>query len=201
MNIKRDRFLKDVLRFTRLEKLPSTEYKKSTPWMKAIVETLKSDGSEGYCVVKTIDGENFRVIKDFGTVSPIVKYGKFYPYSSINGRYLPSAKNRKELVEYLSTVYKDYTSEQIDSMSDDDIKKLVYMNAVDIATENGEYEERMYEERKKYVAEVKSEEEALEESHDEDYLKKKDELINYQNKVKDETKKQRKTRRTAKKSN
>lgn len=195
---KREEALKDVLLYTRLPSLPSEDYKGNLPWMKAIIETVKADCSESYCVAKTIDGESFRIIKDFGSTSPIVKYGKVYPYSMIREKYLPSANNREELVEYLASVYKEYSKEQIDAMSDDDIKKLVYREAVRITTENEKYETKMFMERKKYVDNVKLEEESTEESKDEEYLQKKDELINYQKKVKNETKKQRKTSKKSK---
>ena len=73
-------------------------------WIRALALVSKRDGSKAYvAIAKGKKGED-RIIKDFGSISQIVKVEEVYPYSYLDDSYLPTfeTKTRQERLNWLS---------------------------------------------------------------------------------------------------
>ena len=73
-------------------------------WLRALALVSKRDGSKGYvALVKGKNGDD-RIIKDFGSIAPIVSIEETYPYVYLDSNYLPSfeSKKREDRIKWLS---------------------------------------------------------------------------------------------------
>ena len=93
----------NALSWASLRELPSKDDGEHI-WIRALALVSKRDGSKGYvALAKGKNGED-RVIKDFGSISQIVKMEEVYPYSYLSDDYLPifETKTRQERINWLS---------------------------------------------------------------------------------------------------
>jgi hypothetical protein len=91
------------LSWASLRELPEKDNGENV-WIKALALVSKRDGSKAYvALVKGKDGED-RLIKDFGSVSQIVKYDEIRPYVYLDSSYLPTfeAKKREDKIKWLA---------------------------------------------------------------------------------------------------
>lgn len=181
--MKREDVLPEVLKWTKAPALFEPATDKPYPWVKAIVETVKADGSESYAVAYTIDGDKFRIVKDFGNLSPIVKYGKIYPYYYMHERFIPNARNREDIITYLISVHGEDQAEKIRGLNNDELKKLIFANAARLAIESHIESQEYFAEKDKYLSSYQEELDNMKESKDKEYLEQKNKLEEYQKKV------------------
>ena len=87
-NIK-ERTLVEALSFCGVRELPE-ELKGKEVWIKAIGLVSKVDGSQSYVYLERGELGASNIKKDFGTLSPIVKIDKIYPYLYLSGSSYPS---------------------------------------------------------------------------------------------------------------
>lgn len=100
-------------------------------WIEAIGIVRKSDGSKNYCIIRNNHNNNFFVKKDFGLSSCIVDVEKIYPYLYLNKTYIPTFKDRNEIIDYLCSIYGEDNRTKLYNASKDDIKALVFKVAID----------------------------------------------------------------------
>lgn len=193
--MKREDLLPEVLKWTKAPALFEPAKDKPYPWVKAIVETVKADGSESYAVAYTIDGDKFRIVKDFGSLSPIVKYGKIYPYYYMHERFIPSAKNRDDIINYIISVHGEDQSERIRNLGSEELKKLIYANAARLSIASHIESQEYYAEKEKYLSACQEELDNMKESKEKEYLDQKNKLEEYQKKAAEDEKKERTTTR------
>lgn len=115
---------KDVLRESLISALSWASLRELPPkdngeniWIKALALVSKRDGSKSYvALVKGKNGED-RMIKDFGSISPIVKYEEIYAYVYLDSSYLPNfdSKKREERIKWLSLQRPDYNFEEMNA--------------------------------------------------------------------------------------
>ena len=119
-----------VLSYCGLTDLPEVENKKEI-WIRAIAKILKSDGCEYYAYVeKDRNTLENKVVKDFGSISSIVKVIEYYPYSYLSSHFLPQTGNNKNAkIDYLVKLdkSKDYSKMSIKELNAEIIKTAIYM--------------------------------------------------------------------------
>lgn len=124
----KEKMLFDVLRETGCDELPNKlDGVSKNPWVYAIGETIKCDGSTSYVILRCIDGENYRIFKDYGTSAKIVKMQSIRPYMFLYPTYLPCVKTREDIVRYIVA----QRWEHLDMFNGDPeflIKKAAYIN-------------------------------------------------------------------------
>lgn len=99
----------DALSFCSLRDLPDVE-NGTDIWIRALAKVAKADGSYAYVYVeKVADTLENRVKKDFGSVSSIMRYIEYYPFSYLDSLYMPvfEGETKEERVKYLSKVRRD----------------------------------------------------------------------------------------------
>ena len=78
MGRKTEESLIDALSYCDLRDLPEIEDGENV-WIRAIAKIAKSDGIEYYAYVEKDKNLNNRIVKDFGSMSSIVKVLEYYP--------------------------------------------------------------------------------------------------------------------------
>lgn len=122
---------KDVLRESLINALSWASLRELPPkddgeniWIKALALVSKRDGSKAYvALMKGKNGED-RLIKDFGSVSQIVKIEEVYAYSYLDSSYIPQfdSKKKEDKVKWLSLQRPDVDYE---SMGTKELNKAV----------------------------------------------------------------------------
>lgn len=97
-----DKTLFEVLRETGCNELPDKiEGAGKKPWVYAIGDVTKYDGSKSYVILRSIDGESYRIFKDFGPSAKIVKIDAIRPYMPLYARYTPAVLTKDDIVAYI----------------------------------------------------------------------------------------------------
>ena len=122
---------KDILRESLINALSWASLRELPPkdngeniWIKALALVSKRDGSKAYvALMKGKNGED-RLIKDFGTVSQVVKIEEVYAYSYLDSSYLPQfdSKKREDKIKWLSLQRPDVDYE---SMTAKELNKAI----------------------------------------------------------------------------
>lgn len=122
---------KDILRESLINALSWASLRELPPkdngeniWIKALALVSKRDGSKAYvALMKGKNGED-RLIKDFGSVSQVVKIEEVYAYSYLDSSYLPQfdSKKREDKVKWLSLQRPDIDYE---SMTAKELNKAI----------------------------------------------------------------------------
>lgn len=113
----------NALSWASLRELPQKDNGENI-WIKALALVSKRDGSKAYvALMKGKNGED-RLIKDFGTVSQIVKIEEVYAYSYLDSSYLPQfdSKKREDKIKWLSLQRPDVDYE---SMTAKELNKAI----------------------------------------------------------------------------
>lgn len=120
----------DALAYCSVRELPPEDDKQNV-YIGAIALVTKRDGSKSYCVLQKDKNCNDKIIKDFGSISPIVSIEKIYPYLYLNSNFVPKfdSKKREERVKWLSIVN---PNENYEEMSMRDLNKAI----INIAIQN-----------------------------------------------------------------
>lgn len=93
----------DALSWASLRELPEKDNGENI-WIRALALVSKRDGSKAYvALVKGKDGED-RIIRDFGSVSMIVKIEEIYAFEYLDSSYLPTfdSKKKEDKIKWLS---------------------------------------------------------------------------------------------------
>lgn len=122
---------KDMLRESLINALSWASLRELPPkddgeniWIKALALVSKRDGSKAYvALMKGKSGED-RLVKDFGSVSQVMKIEEVYAYSYLDSSYLPQfdSKKREEKVKWLSLQRPDVDYE---SMTAKELNKAI----------------------------------------------------------------------------
>ena len=122
-NIK-DETLVEALSFCGVRELPE-EHKGKTVWIKAIGLVSKVDGSQSYVYLERGELGASSVKKDFGTLSPIAKIDKIYPYLYLSEDEVPkfSKEDKGEKNSWL--IARGYKEEELSTRTPQQINKLV----------------------------------------------------------------------------
>ena len=130
-NIK-ERTLVEALSFCGVRELPE-EFKGKEVWIKAIGLVSKVDGSQSYVYLERGELGASNIKKDFGTLSPIVKIDKIYPYLYLSEDEVPkfSKENKGEKTSWL--VARGYSEEELSTKTPQQINKLVIDECVKAA--------------------------------------------------------------------
>lgn len=130
-NIK-ERTLVEALSFCGVRELPE-EFKGKEVWIKAIGLVSKVDGSQSYVYLERGKLGASNIKKDFGTLSPIVKIDKIYPYLYLSEDEVPkfSKENKGEKTSWL--VARGYNEEELSTKTPQQINKLVIDECVKAA--------------------------------------------------------------------
>ena len=122
-NIK-ERTLVEALSFCGVRELPE-ELKGKEVWIKAIGLVSKVDGSQSYVYLERGEFGASNIKKDFGTLSPIVKIDKIYPYLYLSEDEVPkfSKEDKGEKTSWL--VARGYNEEELSTKTPQQINKLV----------------------------------------------------------------------------
>ena len=130
-NIK-ERTLVEALSFCGVRELPE-ELKGKEVWIKAIGLVSKVDGSQSYVYLERGELGASNIKKDFGTLSPIVKIDKIYPYLYLSEDEVPkfSKEEKGEKTSWL--VARGYNEEELSIKTPQQINKLVIDECVKAA--------------------------------------------------------------------
>lgn len=130
-NIK-EKTLVEALSFCGVRELPE-EFKGKEVWIKAIGLVSKVDGSQSYVYLERGELGASNIKKDFGTLSPIVKIDKIYPYLYLSEDEVPkfSKENKGEKTSWL--VARGYNEEELSTKTPQQINKLVIDECVKAA--------------------------------------------------------------------
>jgi hypothetical protein len=93
----------DALSWASLRELPEKDNGENI-WIRALALVSKRDGSKAYvALVKGKNGED-RIIRDFGSVSMIVKIEEVYAFEYLDSSYLPTfdSKKKEDKIKWLS---------------------------------------------------------------------------------------------------
>lgn len=93
----------DALSWASLRELPEKDNGENI-WIRALALVSKRDGSKAYvALVKGKNGEG-RIIRDFGSVSMIVKIEEIYAFEYLDSSYLPTfdSKKKEDKIKWLS---------------------------------------------------------------------------------------------------
>jgi hypothetical protein len=93
----------DALSWASLRELPEKDNGENI-WIRALALVSKRDGSKAYvALVKGKNGED-RIIRDFGSVSMIVKIEEIYAFEYLDSSYLPTfdSKKKEDKIKWLS---------------------------------------------------------------------------------------------------
>lgn len=147
----KEKMLFDILRDTNCAELPEPigeGYKKI--WIYAIGDTVKSDGSRSYAILKAINNEDYKILKDYGSNSAIKRIDAIRPYMTLYARYIPEVKTKEDVLRFIASerweLYNTYEGAEnyielrnayiekamakIGSMSNSEIKKEFYKYAI-----------------------------------------------------------------------
>ena len=130
-NIK-ERTLVEALSFCGVRELPE-ELKGKEVWIKAIGLVSKVDGGQSYVYLERGELGASNIKKDFGTLSPIVKIDKIYPYLYLSEDEVPkfSKEEKGEKTSWL--VARGYNEEELSTKTPQQINKLVIDECVKAA--------------------------------------------------------------------
>lgn len=191
---KKERLEHEVLSYINRSRMPNPiNPEDKRVWAKAVISTIKGDGSESYAIAKTIDGTRYRIIKDFGSMTPIVKHVDIRPYEYILNQYIPFVNSREDIVEFLVSFHGEDQRERISNLPSDDLKALLFAIAMEQREEDREYADKIFKERKEAMGQVVQ---PLDEDNPELEERKK-KLSEYQQKAAQDEKRRRNTRKKA----
>ena len=130
-NIK-DETLVEALSFCGVRELPE-ELKGKEVWIKAIGLASKVDGSQSYVYLERGKLGAKDIKKDFGTLSPIAKIDKIYPYLYLSEDEVPkfSKEDKGEKTSWL--IARGYKEEELSTKTPQQINKLVIDECVKAA--------------------------------------------------------------------
>ena len=113
----------DALSWASLRELPEKDNGENI-WIRALALVSKRDGSKSYvALVKGKNGED-RIIRDFGSVSVIVKIEEIYAFEYLDSSYLPTfdSKKKEDKIKWLSMQRPDVNYEE---MSTKELNKAI----------------------------------------------------------------------------
>lgn len=142
MGRKTEESLIDALSYCSLRDLPEIEDGENV-WIRAIAKIVKSDGVEYYAYVEKDKDLRNRIVKDFGSMSSIVKVLEYYPFSYLRAEYMPEFKTKKkeERIAYLTRFKKDkdYSGYTLKELNDEVLRGAIEMQmAKEKRNEKGE---------------------------------------------------------------
>lgn len=130
MGRKTEESLIDALSYCSLRDLPEVEDGENV-WIRAIAKIVKSDGVEYYAYVEKDKNLENRIVKDFGSMSSIVKVLEYYPFSYLRAEFMPEFKTKKkeERIAYLTRfkTTKDYSVMTLKELNDEVLKGAIEM--------------------------------------------------------------------------
>ena len=106
----------DALSWASLRELPDKDNGENI-WIRALALVSKRDGSKAYvALVKGKNGED-RIIRDFGSVSMIVKIEEIYAFEYLDSSYLPTfdSKKKEDKIKWLSMQRPEVNYEEMSS--------------------------------------------------------------------------------------
>lgn len=106
----------DALSWASLRELPKKDNGENI-WIRALALVSKRDGSKAYvALVKGKNGED-RIIRDFGSVSMIVKIEEIYAFEYLDSSYLPTfdSKKKEDKIKWLSMQRPEVNYEEMSS--------------------------------------------------------------------------------------
>lgn len=106
----------DALSWASLRELPEKDNGENI-WIRALALVSKRDGSKAYvALVKGKNGED-RIIRDFGSVSMIVKIEEVYAFEYLDSSYLPTfdSKKKEDKIKWLSMQRPEVNYEEMSS--------------------------------------------------------------------------------------
>jgi hypothetical protein len=106
----------DALSWASLRELPEKDNGENI-WIRALALVSKRDGSKAYvALVKGKNGED-RIIRDFGSVSVIVKIEEIYAFEYLDSSYLPTfeSKKKEDKIKWLSMQRPEVNYEEMSS--------------------------------------------------------------------------------------
>lgn len=106
----------DALSWASLRELPEKDNGENI-WIRALALVSKRDGSKAYvALVKGKNGED-RIIRDFGSVSMIVKIEEIYAFEYLDSSYLPTfdSKKKEDKIKWLSMQRPEVNYEEMSS--------------------------------------------------------------------------------------
>lgn len=130
-NIK-DETLVDALSFCGVKELPE-ELKGKEVWIKAIALVTKRDGGQSYVAVERDSDGGKKIVRDFGSLSPVAKIEKLYPYMYLSENDVPKfAKDAKdEKIAWLEE--RDYKKEELEGLTPKGLDKIIINECVKVA--------------------------------------------------------------------
>lgn len=98
-----EKSLIDALSWAGIRELPNTNDSECF-YIKALALVSKRDGSSSYVALRKNEKGEDAIVKDFGTVSPIVEVKETYPYLYLDASFVPefSTKKKEERIKWLS---------------------------------------------------------------------------------------------------
>ena len=95
--------LMEVLQYCKLSTLPKKDNGEYV-WLKAVARIRKRDGSRAFAILAKDEEGNPKVVKDFGSISPIASIDDVYPYLIMDSKMLPefTTKTREERIKWLN---------------------------------------------------------------------------------------------------
>lgn len=122
-----------ALSYCSLRQLPEPDDKENI-WVRAIAKIAKADGQIYYAYVEKDDKLQNKIVKDFGSISAIVKVIEYYPFSYLKPAFMPKfkTKTKEERITYLTRYNKDL---QLEGLSVKELDKLVVLGAVKMQME------------------------------------------------------------------
>lgn len=118
----------DALSYCSLRALPEPDDKENV-WIRAIAKIAKADGQEYYAYIEKDDNLQNKIVKDFGTISALVKVVEYYPFSYLKPAYMPKfkGKGKEERIAYLTRYNKDLN---VEGLSVKELDRLILKGAI-----------------------------------------------------------------------
>lgn len=104
-NVKVDKSLIEALSYCHLRELPKDASQYDSIWIRAIAYVTKADATKSYVLMDKDAKGSHRIIKDFGTISPIVSVRSIHPFQFVAEEALPIIKgsNKQDRIDWLQS--------------------------------------------------------------------------------------------------
>lgn len=116
----------EALSYCSVKELPSKLEGKEV-WIKAIGLVSKADGGRSYVALVRGDNGKPRIVKDFGSLSTVVKVEEIYPYMYLSKDAVPTFEKEdiEGRIEWIKTHSEDVNVEELEGKTASQLNKII----------------------------------------------------------------------------
>lgn len=124
---KEEKQLTELLMYINRPCLPDAAYDTKKTWIYAVATATKIDGSQSYVVLQSIDGDKYKIRRDFGSDSAVKIISDIRPYAFLLESYMPNFNSLEDIAKFLAK--KDWNesgmTEDYATFMDEHVKKYM----------------------------------------------------------------------------